>query len=182
MERAALLLVALLATAAPVYADAASDTAEAKRLYQSGTKHFALAEYDLAVADFKEGYRRKEDPVFLFNVGQCYRQMKGHEEEAIKFYRSYLRQQSDAPNRDDVLRKIEGLEKALAEQAKLRAAPPANPVEVVEKPAPEKQPLHKKWWLWTTVGAVVIVGVGVGLGVGLTRDRSAQTNFPPIQY
>lgn len=187
MKRVALSLLALLALAAPVFADA-NDTAEAKRLYQSGTKHFALSEYEQAVADFKEGYRRKEDPVFLYNVAQCYRQMKGHEEDALKFYRSYLRQQPNATNREDVERKIEGLEKALAEQAKLRSSPPATPMAVVEKPSdqatekPAPKPLYKKWWLWTTVGAVVVVGVGVGLGVGLTLGKSSQTNFPPIQY
>lgn len=177
-------VVAPLVVAPRARGDAA-DNAEAKRLYQSGTKHFALAEYEQAVADFKEGYRRKDDPVFLFNVAQAYRQMKGHEEDAIKFYRSYLRQAPDAANRDDVTRKIEALERAVAEQTKLRTSPPSAPMsneEIVAKP-PEKQPLYKKWWLWTAVGGVVVVGVGlgVGLGLGLSSNKS-QTAFPPITY
>jgi hypothetical protein len=35
---------------------------------------------------------------------------------------------------------------------------------------PPRQPVYKKWWLWTIVVGVVAVGVGVGLGVGLTSS------------
>lgn len=35
-------------------------------------------------------------------------------------------------------------------------------------------PILKKWWLWTAVGAVVVVGVGLGVGLGVyySRDTS----------
>jgi hypothetical protein len=37
--------------------------------------------------------------------------------------------------------------------------------------SPEKKvPVYKRWWLWTTVGAVVVAGVGIGLGVGLSQS------------
>jgi hypothetical protein len=82
-KMACLLLLVSTITAGSAYAD---DTADAKRLFASATKHFDLAEYEAALADFKEGYRHKDDPVFLYNIGQCYRLMKGHEEDAIRFY------------------------------------------------------------------------------------------------
>jgi hypothetical protein len=45
-------------------------------------------------------------------------------------------------------------------------APTAAPTAVAAK-APEKQPVYKKWWPWTTVGGVAAVSLAVGLGVGL---------------
>ena len=32
----------------------------------------------------------------------------------------------------------------------------------------ERTPIHRRWWFWTLLGAVVVgTGLGVGLGVGL---------------
>ena len=192
-------LVALAPTA--VRAD---ETAEAKRLYDSATKHFDLGEYEAALNDFKEGFRHKDDPVFLYNIAQCYRLMKGHEEDALKFYKSYLRRQPDAVNRAEVETKIETLEKALALQEKARTTPPsatirpgelppasapgaqpapAATVAAAPAPTPERTPVYKKWWLWTAVGAVVVVGAGVGLGVGLAESsKPAGTAFPGVTF
>src|SRR5689334_3962621 len=101
------LLLAFAVAATPARATDDADTAEARRLFISGTKHFDLSEYEAALADFKEGYRRKDDPVFLYNIAQCYRLTKGHEEDALKFYRNYLRRAPRAQNRVEVEKKIE---------------------------------------------------------------------------
>jgi hypothetical protein len=49
------------------------------------------------------------DPAFLFNIGQCHRKM-GHDKEAVSFYKSYLRNAPNAPNRADVQKRINELE------------------------------------------------------------------------
>src|SRR5438309_2197887 len=67
----------------------ADEIADARRAFVSGMKHFDLGEYKQALADFKDGYRAKEDPVFLYNVAQCYRMMKQNS-DAIRYYRLYL--------------------------------------------------------------------------------------------
>jgi hypothetical protein len=44
-----------------------------------------------------------------------------------------------------------------------------EPRWVDDKPTP----IYKKWWLWTTLGAVTAtLAMGIGLGVGLGIDRS----------
>jgi hypothetical protein len=90
---------------------------EAKARFVSGQSHYNLNEFAEALIDFKEAYRLLPDPVFLYNLGQCERQL-GHPEEAILFYRSFLREQPKAPNRQDVVHKIEEMETTLkAKQA-----------------------------------------------------------------
>ena len=102
---------------------------EAKARYTSGQSHYNLNEFQEALQDFKEAYRLFPDPAFLFNAAQCERQL-GHLEEAIQFYRSYLRNKPKAPNRQEVQRRIEEL------QATLDARKSAAPSAAVEPPAP----------------------------------------------
>lgn len=99
---------------------------EAKARFVSGQSHYNLNEFPEALVDFKEAYRLFPDPVFLYNLGQCERQL-GHNEEAIRFYRSFLREQPKAPNKQDVLHKIEELE--AAQKSKAEAAEVAEAAE-----------------------------------------------------
>jgi hypothetical protein len=117
---------------------------EAKSRFVSGQSHYNLNEFPEALVDFKEAYRLFPDPVFLYNLGQCERQL-GHNEEAIRFYRSFLREQPKAPNRQDVLHKIEELEAAQkskppeaeeAAGATDAAAPPAVEGAAATMPVP----------------------------------------------
>ncbi len=63
----------LLATAGPVWAE--DPKQEAKARYTTGQSHYNLNEFKEALQDFKEAYRLFPDPVFLFNVAQCERQL-----------------------------------------------------------------------------------------------------------
>src|SRR5262245_66618642 len=63
-----------------------SQLADAKQRYASASKLYDLAEYEGALAEFKEAYRAVGDPAFLFNIAQCHRKL-GHAQEAITFYK-----------------------------------------------------------------------------------------------
>jgi hypothetical protein len=108
---------------------------EAKARFVSGQSHYNLNEFSPALVDFKEAYRLLPDPVFLYNLGQCERQL-GHLEEAIRFYRSFLREQPKAPNRQDVVHKIDEMETALkAKQAEADKNVALPAAEVAGAPA-----------------------------------------------
>jgi tetratricopeptide (TPR) repeat protein len=173
--------MAAIAVAAP--ADGPPETsAHAKELFASALRHFDLTEYPQALAEFTEASRLKDDPALLYDIAQCYRHMN-QPEDALRFYRAYLRRLPEARNRAEVETKIAALQEALVTEARStarvdlkapapsRGEPPAptpgNPLLVPNAPAP-KTPLYKKWWLWTAVGGMVVVGVAVGLGVGLS--------------
>jgi len=112
---------------------------EAKARFVSGQSHYNLNEFPEALLDFKEAYRLYPDPVFLYNLGQCERQL-GHLDEAIRFYRTFLREQPKAPNRQEVVKKIEEMEAALKakqpEADKGTAPPPAVEPSEGAKPLP----------------------------------------------
>jgi tetratricopeptide (TPR) repeat protein len=184
---------------------ARSDEAlDAKHAFVSGMKHFDLGEYKQALADFKDGYRAKEDPVFLYNIAQCYRLMNENR-DALRYYRLYLNRAPDASNRPETERRIASLEALSSSESHPRSTSPAeaaspSPVRSSAAPPPAlvsnpqvaadvharsdraKTPVYKKWWLWTIVG-VAVAGAGVGLGIGLTRSSSPSgTTFPTAAF
>jgi hypothetical protein len=161
-------MVVLLGLVGPVGAEPVGKDAkvEAKAHFVSGQSHYNLNEFPEALADFKDAYRLFPDPVFLYNLGQCERQL-GHHEEAIRFYRSFLREQPKAPNRQEVTHKIEEMEAAIknrspdpvvvptgdAAKTEPAVAPPAaaatapmveasSLAEVAAKPAPVSAPSY----------------------------------------
>ena len=196
---ALVLLVGGTALAADPTLGTPEANAEAKRLYLSATRHFDLSEYPAALDDFKQAFRYKDDAVFLYNIAQCYRIMNKND-DALAFYRSYLRRLPEAPNRAEVEAKIVALQEAIATQEKARTTPKQgletpdsvqtppppdananNTLVATSTPPPKKTPVYKKWWLWTAVGGVVVVGVAVGLGVGLSSSSGPAT-FPRISF
>jgi tetratricopeptide (TPR) repeat protein len=98
---------------------ARADKAAAREAYQEGSRYYDLAEYQAALESFKKAYLQYEEPSFLFNIAQCYRQL-GDRNQAIVFYRSYLRKDPNSPRRKEVRDLI----------ASLEAAPDRNPAPV----------------------------------------------------
>jgi hypothetical protein len=90
---------------------------EARRHYEEGTKAFNLGEFPRAIAEFKAAYNAKDDPSLLYNIGQAFR-LQGDAAQAIFFYRSYLRNMPNSPNRREVEGRIRTLEKQLEDQKK----------------------------------------------------------------
>jgi tetratricopeptide (TPR) repeat protein len=163
--------------------------AEARKHYAEGVKHYDLAEYEEALREFKEAYRAADDPAFLFNTAQCYRKL-GDVQEAITFYRNYLRKAPASPNRAEVERRIAELEREQASRpAPLAAASagtqsppvataallPARPeaeaggpsallVAPETSPPPETtRPFYRRGWFWVAVGVVAAGAVAAAI-------------------
>jgi hypothetical protein len=185
-RRACLLAILFVGRSAVAKPDDAR-TVGAKEHYERGVAHFNLQEYPAAIEEFEAGYRLRPDPVFLYNLGQANR-LSDRPERALYFYRAYLRTSEDPPNRKEVEGRIADLEKLIADKKTL-AKPPdqtLSPSEATPKAAgatttpstqsDQRQPLYKRWWLWTAVGGVVVVGVAIGVAVGLTTNQSSGFN------
>src|SRR5579883_1997628 len=127
-----------LSLAQPARAQGADDLAKARQLYESGMSHYNLGEYNDAVNDFREAYRHKQDPAFLFKIGQSYRQL-GDPEKAAQSYRAYLRESKeiDPKKRAAVEKFIADAEAAM--QQKQANQPPTN-VEQPNLPTPGAAP------------------------------------------
>jgi hypothetical protein len=83
--------------------------ATSREHFNQGTRHYDLGHYQEALGEFEAAYMGVPDPAFLFNIAQCHRKM-GHDKEAVGFYKSYLHNAPNAPNRADVQKRIQELE------------------------------------------------------------------------
>jgi len=160
----------VLALAASIRPAAAEDkaTRAARKHYDKGQKLFALRRFDEALVSYEAAFEAKPLPAFLFNIGQCHRNL-GDYEAAIFTFRKYLKLAPDAENREAVLELLDDLE------AKQEAAEAARTDRIVAGPdtGPDRRddgggrPIFKKWWFWGGVAAVAGAGVGTYL---LVRD------------
>jgi len=194
--RSLLIVVSILAGSITVEAKPPENpkSALARQHYEAGLAAFNLRDFKTAIAEFEAGYRLKPDPVFLYNLGQAHRLAESHE-QALYFYRAYLRTSEDTPNRKEVEDRIATLEKLVAEKKEAARPPdhtlapndqrqpavvatPAAPVTTTAPAAaPDRKPVYKRWWLWTAVG-VGAAALAVGLGVGLTVGQ--RSNAPSL--
>lgn len=126
------LLAAWLSAGQP--ARAADPRTESAREHSAqGDAYYKLEKYGNAIGEYEQAYLAKSDPSFLYNIAQCHRLM-GQNTEALNFYRRFLRDAPNAPNRPVAEKHIKDLEDAshaTLEPPPVAALPPAVP------PAPE---------------------------------------------
>ncbi|HEY0192514.1 MAG TPA: tetratricopeptide repeat protein [Kofleriaceae bacterium] len=164
-----------------------SGTRDAKRHFERGEKLYALAKFREALDEYQQAFDAKPIAAFLFNIGQCYRNLEDYD-AAIFSYRKYLRLAPDAANRDKVEQLIAELDvkrdRANTERLGLATRPPPEPTPVpapILAPAPappprvheEHHPFYTRWWFWT---GVVVVGAAGGLG---TYEATRSSGGPP---
>lgn len=152
-----------------------------------------------AIDEYTAAYAKLEDPVVLFNRGECYRRT-GDADKAVADYRAFLDAVPHAPNRADINAKIaklapppEPTEPAPA-TAPPRPPPPAvaAPAEPAPTPTPAPAPVEPvavrrtaeaaadtstegrgtRWWAWGVLGALVVGGAVAG--VVMFRPQEAQ--------
>lgn len=186
---------ASLVLAKPAHNDPASK--EMRAAFDEGTTDYNLGHYEDALAAFERGYRVKNDPAFLFNIGQCHRQL-GHAKDAARSYRAYLRESPSVPESQatEVQRLIGLMDDEVARQAAnappTGVSPPAGdtappvvtppvtapaPNPIVEAPPPPPKKRRTALWVGIGVGAgVVAAALAVGLGVGLSQSGGGAPN------
>jgi tetratricopeptide (TPR) repeat protein len=116
----------LLLCPGSIHAD--QELARARKLFREGEIHFNLGEFEKAKEKFSAAYRVKQIPAFLFNIGQCHRQL-GNCERAVFYFRQFLRYQPGSPQAKQVRLLIRQCEKLLQQ-----ATPTSGPAGAASKP------------------------------------------------
>lgn len=113
----------------------------ADEYFEESKKLYTIEKYDEAVAALKKAYELSPDPAYLFNIAQALRK-KGDCTGAIGYYRKYLRDSPDAPNRAKVEGWITELEPCAKTQKPVDTKPvdtkPVDPKPVDPKPVDPK--------------------------------------------
>lgn len=163
---------------------------ETQRHAELGRRHFEHGRYQDAIAEYRKAYELKGDPIFLYEIATCYRQLELND-RALFFYERYQSASPNAANRDEVDRNIAELERGLKNATGIptprfpprdRVLPPSEDTRLEafsfdeRRPAPPPVPLWRRWWVWTAVGfvaagaaAVVVISSGVGSTIPTTE-------------
>jgi tetratricopeptide (TPR) repeat protein len=177
MRRGFLALLILLASAS-AWAQA-PDLDRARRHFEAGSQAFQRGDYPRAELEFRGAYAITKDPLLFYNIGQS-QQRRGHQEAAIKSYRSYLAGVPDADDRAEVEGIIRSIEKEMT------APKPGGGGGVVTGPG-EKPPRgptsrseddsrarRQSAWI---VGSVSVAMLAVGAAMsGLSWKRAVDAN------
>lgn len=151
--------------------------------YQRGTQNYNLAQYEAALADFKEAASLYASPDFQYNIALCYEKL-GKYDEAIRAFATYLKAKPDAEDRPNVENRIRELQRDIERDRREAeaAAPPASTVPpATSDPAPadpvDDPPTGNEGRAMVIagaaslgVGAAVALGGGIGFGV-LANDQ-----------
>jgi hypothetical protein len=85
---------------------------EAKDSFESASAFYKTGEYEKALENFKLAYSLTLEPSILFNIGQCQRQLNQFN-EAIKAYKTFLRESPQDPLVENANARIKELEEEL---------------------------------------------------------------------
>ncbi|MCG8420349.1 MAG: tetratricopeptide repeat protein [Proteobacteria bacterium] len=185
MPKLATILAILVAITATSVARAQSQpdadaTAQAREHFERAERLFSIGKFEQAAARYEAAYDAAQLPEFLFNIGQCYRQLQRYD-QAIFAYQKYLQEKPDALNREYVERTIAELEQKrdLEASRRLRLTEPlADPSDDRPQPVPAK-PVYKRWWFIT--GAVVLAGA-VTTGIAITRHSTPSSDLGELDF
>ncbi len=117
---------------------AQENRAAARAHFRRGEEFYAREEWQPAFDAYQEAHRAAPLPGFLFNMGQCKRRL-GAADEALGYFRSYLEELPDAPNRADAEALIAELEAEVG-SAQTEEPPAPPPTEEAAPGQEEAQP------------------------------------------
>jgi hypothetical protein len=179
-KRLALLLFLTIARQAV----ARAEPSMSEKAAADGNRRFARGDYAGALADYQRAYFFEEAPAYLFDIAECHARLR-QRRDAVRYYRMYLAQLPDAPNRRMVEQKIAALDpggptldrpnlETLSEPHPLSPAleagtPPAMPY----LPEPE---VRSRWWIWPVL--IAAAGVAAAVTVAATAHDSFRPTLP----
>ncbi len=191
----AALSIAVIAATLPVRPARAAEDADdaiaqksARRHFKKGEKLYALGRFAEALVEYQAAFEAYPAPEFLFDIGQCHRNLK-HYDEAIFSFKKYLRLMPDADNREATEKLIAELEATRDRENAKHPRQHLDPIPkgdgsdaVIERHlTAHGGAIYTKWWFWT--GVVVIGGAATAYelsksGGGLPGSDLGNLDFP----
>lgn len=92
-------------------------TAAARARSRQGQAFYDLNHFQEAFLEYEQAYLLEQDPALLYNMGQCQRKL-GNNEEALHFYRTYLRRVPKGPSAVEAEKRVRELENPTARTRK----------------------------------------------------------------
>ena len=171
----------------------AEDVVKAKAAFDRAEVHFKLGEFKAALPLYKEAYRAKAMPEFLFNIGQCHRHL-GDCRKANFFFRQFLSHRPKTPHKANLEKLIKECEAHIKAGTKPPVKPKTEPVKPKTEPVkPKTEPIKPKTepatrpadpgkgggreplsrvWFWTGVGVTTAMFATAAVTGVMARSKN----------
>lgn len=182
VRSAAVAVLVLAVTAAPVLASPLDNPTDAKALdhLRLGNRHLDLEHYDEAIEEYEAGALAEPVPIFWLNIGLAHRKA-GRYADAARAYRTFLAKISDASDAAEIRAQVEEIIRAMDDAANkppTQAEPLASVGTTEQEPSPEpREPRSEPVSRLTTgrkislfLGGSGLVALGAGVVFGI-RSR-----------
>jgi tetratricopeptide (TPR) repeat protein len=201
MRRAVAMTIAFAALAGRAWAagDSAAGEQPGRVLFEQAEAKFNLGRFEEALVDYQAAYDVEPLPAFLFNIGQCYRNL-GNYERAQFYFRRYTALDPRSPNRAAADHLIAEMDRLAAERASGSGRQPPGSPDIATLPtAPAEtagdrpaafmaqpggpvtapaRPVYRRAWFWVAASAVVVAG-GVAAALAASHD-DPRSSLRPI--
>ena len=140
---------------------AAHARSQAKKHAERAAADYKAGQFLPALEGFTKAYDLSPVPEVLFNIGQCHFQLSSWE-RAVFFYRAYLHDRPNAPNRalvEELIAEAER-ERKTREAARSIPLPVASAQREAARASAAEDPIYKRWWFWAAVGTAAAVAGG----------------------
>lgn len=114
----ATLATVLLLGASPGARAGGADKAASRKSFERAELLYRQARFRQALAAYKKAMSFYRHPAYLFNIAQCHRQLREYT-KARFYYKLFLSESADTPNRAEVERFIGTMELKIAERSRL---------------------------------------------------------------
>lgn len=173
----------------------------ARSLAETGVRQYKQGDYRAAIRSFEGAASLRPSPLLDYNIGRCHDQLGQHTAAAARYER-YLRARPDAPNAEEVRRRLEEIQSALivpsdpgpVEDSIVGGEAPQVPVAAsqTQPPPPEAPtapparagptPIYQKWWFWVAIaaGATIVTFVIVTAATSGDRTSPEGSNRTPL--
>jgi hypothetical protein len=168
--------------------DYAADDRRARRMFSQGKAAFDNGRYERALGSFRDAYALSPRPRLLYNIAKAEDKL-GRLADARAHYRLFLKAEPGADNQLEVTQRVAEIEAQIGVAA-LTVASPAQAAEsslaaqgafdpnAMPHDAPVRsERVYKKWWFWTSVGAVLAGGVVASVMAIKHNDTREPTRY-----
>ena len=147
----------LLLAGQTVHADENADALRARQLYENGAILYDEGRYEDAIVAWQEAWILSERPLLLYNIANAQERLGLWREalETLNRYRAFARPEE----RERLDRRINNLERRLAEDGAPVAAIPSPEPAASSAPVVEDQPIRSTGWI--PIAAYSVGGVGM---------------------
>ncbi len=168
--------------------DYAADDRRARRMFSQGKAAFDNGRYERALGSFRDAYALSPRPRLLYNIAKAEDKL-GRLADAREHYRLFLAAEPQGDKHLEVTARLSEINAQLGvagltiplpaqvAESSMSAQAAFDPTATPHSAPVRSERVYKKWWFWTSVGAVLAGGVAASVMAMRNNDAREPSRY-----